>query len=205
MALTVKHVKVSLIADGVDTDKVQPSDWNDDHDLDGFGECALLDLGTAAGTCAEGDHVHAATAITTTPAGNLAATNVQTSLAELDSEKGGLAIDNTWTGAQRGAFVELTSASNSVAVDLALSNNYNHTLTENTTLAAPTNAVAGQSGIIHLTQHASSAKTFAVNAFWYFGATTPTISATVGKIAIISYIVEPGATRAMCAMVGDTA
>jgi len=112
---------------------------------------------------------------------------------------------NTWNKAQSGAFVALTSTSNNIAIDLALSNNFNHTLTENTTLAAPTGAVAGQSGIIHLTQHASAAKTFAVDAFWYFGASTPTISATVGEIAAISYVVEPGATRALCAMVGDTA
>jgi len=200
MALSVKHVKVSLIADGVDTDKVQPSDWNDDHDLDGFGECALLDLGTTAGTCAEGDHVHAATAITTTPAGNLAATNVQTSLAELDSEKGGLAVDNTWTGAQRGAFVALTSTTNSIAVDLALSNNYNHTLTENTTLAAPTNAVAGQSGIMIFEQGSGE---FALDCdpFWRFPITCPSISGDEGELALLSYIVGPGATYALCSWI----
>jgi hypothetical protein len=111
---------------------------------------------------------------------------------------------NTWNKAQSGAFVALTSASNSIAVDLALSNNFNHTLTEDTTLAAPTNAVAGQSGIFHITQ-ASSAKDFDVDSFWYFGATTPTISTTAGAVVGVSYVVEPGATRALCAMVGDTA
>jgi hypothetical protein len=115
------------------------------------------------------------------------------------------ARNNTYNKAQRGAFDPLTSTSASIAVDLDLSNNFNHTLTENTTLSAPTNAVAGQSGVIHFTQHASAAKTLAFNAFWYFGATTPTISATLGAKCVVSYIVEPGATRAICSMGGDLA
>lgn len=41
---------------------------------------------------------HAASAVSFTPAGNIGATTVQTALAELDTEKGGLALNNTWTG-----------------------------------------------------------------------------------------------------------
>jgi hypothetical protein len=113
--------------------------------------------------------------------------------------------NHTYTKAQRGAFVALTSASASVAIDLALSNNFNHALTENTTLAAPTNAVAGQSGIIHFTQGAVTPFTLDANPFWYFGPITPTISATLGAKCAMSYFVEPGATRAICAMGGDLA
>ena len=39
-----------------------------------------------------------ASGITNTPAGNIAATTVQAAIDELDSEKGGLAQDNTWAG-----------------------------------------------------------------------------------------------------------
>jgi len=39
-----------------------------------------------------------ASGITNTPAGNIAATTVQAAINELDSEKGGLAQDNTWAG-----------------------------------------------------------------------------------------------------------
>lgn len=35
MALTIKHAKVSLVADDADTSLVLPSDWNDDHDFTG--------------------------------------------------------------------------------------------------------------------------------------------------------------------------
>jgi len=92
-----------------------------------------------------------------------------------------------------------------IAISLNDSNNFSFTLVENTTLAAPTDVVEGQSGVIHFTQHASAAKTLAFNAFWYFGATTPTISAAVGEKCVVSYIVEPGATRAICSMGGDIA
>lgn len=113
-----------------------------------------------------------------------------------------LAQNNTFTKAQRGAYVALTSASSSIAVNLSLANNFNHTLTENTTLAAPTNAVAGQSGVIHFTQHASAAKTLAFNAFWQFGVgTTNTMTTTTGGTAVISYIVDPGGMSATCSWV----
>jgi hypothetical protein len=115
-----------------------------------------------------------------------------------------LKTNNNWTAGQRGSFYELVSASGSIDINLNNSNNFNHTLTENTTLASPSNPVEGQSGIIHITQVASG-YTFAVNSFWYFGPTTPTISSTDASVVIISYIVEPGAIRAMCSMVGDTA
>jgi len=112
--------------------------------------------------------------------------------------------NNTYTKAQRGAFVALTSTSASIEVDLDDSNNFNHTLTEDTTLAAPTNAVAGQSGVIHLTQHASAPKTLAYNAFWKFaGGTVPTLTATNGAIDVLSYVVNPAGTSAVCVLAKD--
>lgn len=118
--------------------------------------------------------------------------------------KGNLDTPNTWTKANRGAFVTLTSTSNSVAVDLSLSNNFVHTLTEDTTLAAPTNAVAGQAGIIEFNQHASAPKTLAFNAFWKFaGGTVPTLTATNSAMDILSYTVNAAGTSATCVMLGD--
>ena len=119
--------------------------------------------------------------------------------------KGSLDENNTWTKAQRGAYVALTSSAASIAVNLNLSNNYNHTLTEDTTLAAPTNAVAGQSGVIHFTQHASAAKTLALDAFWQFGTTdTHTMTTTLGGTAVMSYIVDPAGTSATCSWVNKS-
>lgn len=110
--------------------------------------------------------------------------------------------NNTWDKAQRGAFTALTSASGSIAVDLDSSNNFSHTLTENTTLAAPTHAVAGQSGIIEFTQHASSPKTLSLDAFWRFpgGAPSPVLTATNGAIDVMTYVVASTGTYAICSI-----
>lgn len=97
-------------------------------------------------------------------------------------------VANTWSKAQRGAVTALTSFAASIAIDLGTTNNFSHTLTENTTLAAPSNPVAGQSGVIHLTQHASSPKTLAYNSFWKFpGGTIPTLTATNGATDVLVY------------------
>lgn len=112
-----------------------------------------------------------------------------------------LGVAQTWTKAQRGAYVALTSTTNSIAVDLALSNNFNHTLTENTTLAAPTNVVAGQSGVVEFTQHASAAKTVAWNSFWrWAGGSDGTISATTSAVSVLCYVVDSTGTFATCTL-----
>ncbi len=47
MAVTITHSKVSAIADDADTSLVRPSDWNDDHVIDGpLGGFAVAKLGT---------------------------------------------------------------------------------------------------------------------------------------------------------------
>lgn len=95
---------------------------------------------------------------------------------------------NTWTAAQRGGVTALTSTGASIAINLAATNNFSHTLTENTTLAAPSNPVAGQSGVIHFTQHASAPKTLAYSTFWKFPAgTIPTLTATNGATDVLVY------------------
>jgi len=97
---------------------------------------------------------------------------------------------NTWNKTQRGAVTALTSSAASIAINLADTNNFSHTLTENTTLAAPTNPVAGQSGCIVFTQHASSPKTLAFNSFWKFaGGTVPTLTASNGAVDVLTYYV----------------
>ena len=111
----------------------------------------------------------------------------------------------TMSGAKRGESAILTSSSASIAINLATSNNYSHTFTENTTLAAPTNAVGGQSGIIFFQQHASSPKTLAFNSFWKFPGGTPAtpVTATASAIDALAYYVEPGGTFAICQMIND--
>lgn len=111
-------------------------------------------------------------------------------------------ITNTFTGAQIGTVTALTSTSNSIAIDLAVNNNFSHTLTENTTLANPTNVVAGQSGVIMLTQHASSPKTMAFGSFYLFPATEnggsdPALTASNSAVDALYYNVM-SSTQILC-------
>jgi hypothetical protein len=113
-------------------------------------------------------------------------------------------VAQTFTAGQRGAYVALVNSSGSVAIDLDLSNNFNHTLTEDTTLAAPTNATAGQAGIIQFNQHADSPKTMAFNAFWKWpGGTDGTLTAANSAVDIMSYVVDSTGTFATCSMLND--
>jgi len=98
---------------------------------------------------------------------------------------------HTYTKTQSGSITALTSTSTSIAVDLALNNHYSHTFTENTTLANPTNIVAGTSGSFFFTQHASSPKTLAFGSYYDFaGGTAPTVTATNSARDRIDYIVR---------------
>lgn len=109
---------------------------------------------------------------------------------------------NAFTGAQIGGVTALTSASASIAINLATNNNFSHTTSENTTLAAPSNPVAGQSGVIVITQ-GGTARTLAYNSFWKFaGGIVPTLTATIGAVDVFAYHVE-SATRATCNLVKD--
>ena len=116
-----------------------------------------------------------------------------------------LSVAQTFTAANRGAVTALTSSAASIAINLATTNNFSHTMTENTTLAAPSNAVAGQSGAITITQHASSAKTLAYNSFWKFaGGAVPVLSTTVGAVDVLTYYVN-AAGYATCNLIKGVA
>jgi len=81
-------------------------------------------------------------------------TNVQA----YDADTAKLDVVQTWTAAQRGAVTTLTDAA-TIAVNLSLSNNFVVTLGGNRALGNPTNAVAGQSGVITFVQDATGSRT----------------------------------------------
>lgn len=101
---------------------------------------------------------------------------------------GTLAIlgQNTFTGAQAVTPVTVTSTSNSVATNAALSNNFVHTLTENTTLANPTNLVSGGTYTWKIVQD-STARTLNFGAlFKWPGGVAMTVSTGSGQIDVIT-------------------
>ena len=83
--------------------------------------------------------------------------------------------------------VALTSSSNSVAWDAAAAANAYHVTTENTTFAAPSNAVEGAIITLELAQ-GGTARTVAWNTVFEFAASTaPTVTATANKTDIFSF------------------
>lgn len=98
---------------------------------------------------------------------------------------------NTYSAAQIGAVTSLTSSSNHIALNMALNNNFSHTFTENTTLDNPSNPVAGQSGCIYFTQHASSPKTLAFGSqYKWANGVAGVISATNSALDTLYYNVR---------------
>lgn len=89
-----------------------------------------------------------------------------------------LSAANTWTKGQSGAKVAITSSSNSTALDLSNSNFFElKNLAENTTLANPTNAVAGQSFEIDITQDTTGSRTMAYAwGYEFAGGAAPALS-----------------------------
>ena len=102
-----------------------------------------------------------------------------------------LAAAQTYTASQRGEVTALTSSSASIAIDFADSNNFSHTTTEDTTLANPSNIVAGQHGSIVITQDASTPRTMAFGSYWKNAdGTDDALTAAASAVDQINYYVK---------------
>lgn len=95
----------------------------------------------------------------------------------------------TFAGAKRGAVVPLTSSGNALPINIADGNNFSHTTTENTTLSAPSNAVAGQHGSLVITQGATPRTLGFASAWKFAGGTAPTLTASAGAVDVLTYYV----------------
>jgi len=88
----------------------------------------------------------------------------------------------------------LTDAA-SITSDFAKGNNFLVTIGGNRTLAAPSNAVAGQSGSIYIIQDGSGSRTLSYNTVWQFvSATVPTLSTGAGDVDMLVYMTRSAST-----------
>jgi len=88
----------------------------------------------------------------------------------------------------------LTDAA-SITSDFAKGNNFLVTIGGNRTLAAPSNAVAGQSGSIYIIQDGSGSRTLGYNTvFQFVSATVPTLSTGAGDVDMLVYMARSAAT-----------
>jgi hypothetical protein len=111
-------------------------------------------------------------------------------------------VAQNFTAAQRGSYVTLTDAA-TVAIDLSLGNHFQVTLGGNRAIGAPTNVVAGQSGVIRLVQDATGSRTASWNSVFKFpGGTAPTLTTAANSVDLVAYHCE-SATRIAARFIGD--
>jgi hypothetical protein len=111
-------------------------------------------------------------------------------------------VAQSFTAAQRGSVSALTDGA-TITPDFAVANNFSVTLGGNRTLANPTNLVAGQSGVIKLTQDATGSRTLAFGSYWDFAAgTAPTLTTTANAVDILAYYVD-STTNITARLIGD--
>jgi hypothetical protein len=88
----------------------------------------------------------------------------------------------------------LTDAA-SITSDFAVGNNFLVTLAGNRTLAAPTNAVAGQSGSIYIIQDGTGSRTLSYNTvFQFVSATVPVLSTGASDVDMLLYMARSATT-----------
>ena len=99
--------------------------------------------------------------------------------------------------------VTTLSYSSTITLDMSTGNNYGVTLTGNATLANPSNLVAGQSGVIKITQDGTGARTLAYGSNWDFPAgAAPTLTTTANAVDILVYYVD-GTSNITARLIGD--
>jgi hypothetical protein len=142
-----------------------------------------MDTAIATGVAGKQSEITAVGILKGAGAGSISAATAGTDYA-------GISNVQTFTAGQRGEVTVLTSGS-TVNTNLADSNNFSLTLATNATLANPTNIVAGQSGVITITQDATGSRTLAYGSNWKFaGATAPTLTTTADAVDVLVYYVE---------------
>jgi len=102
-----------------------------------------------------------------------------------------LDIANTWTKGQSSQQYNLTSSGGAIALDLSQSNQFIHTLTENTTLSNPTNATAGYEGKIVFVQNGAAAKTLSLDSGYVTNdGSSFAIPTTLSALAVLYFSVN---------------
>ena len=138
------------------------------------------------------------------------ATNVpDISLADIRYLRTSVTVNTTLLGTKTirdGQFVISTSAravnpittltdAASIAVDFLTGNNFMVTLTDNRTLAAPSNATAGQTGLIYIAQDGTGNRTLGYNTVYKFvSGSAPVLTTTANAMDMLVYSARSATT-----------
>ena len=151
----------------------------------GFGTAASADIGTGA------DNV-AVVSANDLRYPRVSVTSNATLRGDLNIEAGSLKV-----GTSARAYNPITTLTDaaSIAVDFALGNNFLVTIGGNRTLAAPSNAVAGQTGQIYVVQDSTGSRTLAYNsAYQFVSGASPTLSTGASDVDILVYSTRSSTT-----------
>jgi hypothetical protein len=122
--------------------------------------------------------------------GVLKGTSGVVSVATAGTDYAGISTAQSFTAGQRGAVSALTDGA-TITPNFALANNFSLTIGGNQTLANPTNLVAGQSGVILITQDGTGSRTLAYGSNWKFaGGTAPVLTTTPAAVDALVYYVN---------------
>ena len=151
----------------------------------GFGTAASADVGTGTTdvpdvSIADARYVRSSVTANTTVRGDFVV------------EAGSLKV-----GTSARAYNPITTLTDaaSITVDFALGNNFLVTIGGNRTLAAPTNAVAGQTGQIYIIQDGTGSRTLAYNsAYQFVSGASPTLSTGAADVDILVYSTRSAST-----------
>ena len=152
---------------------------------EGFGTAASADIGTGTTnvpdvSIADARYVRSSVTANTTVRGDFVV------------EAGSLKV-----GTSARAYNPITTLTDaaSIAVDFALGNNFLVTIGGNRTLAAPTNAVAGQTGQIYVIQDGTGSRTLSYNSTYQFvSGAAPTLSTGAADVDILVYSTRSATT-----------
>jgi hypothetical protein len=158
------------------------------------GKAALADLASTAATKG------AALIGIQDAAGLLAAATVEAALLEILTNKATVAEIRAGTNDTKfltikgaldaAADVALADAA-TIAVDLALGQNFTVTLGGNRTLGSPSNAKPNQSGVIEIRQDGTGSRTLGYGVNWKFtGGIYPTLTTTASRVDLLYYHVR---------------
>jgi hypothetical protein len=127
---------------------------------------------------------------------------IGTDVQAYDADTAKTDVVQSFTAAQRGAITGLTDGA-TITPDFAVANNFSVTLGGNRTLANPSNATAGQSGVIVITQDGTGGRTLAYGSNWKFaGGTDPTLTTAANAVDVLTYYVA-SSTVIIASALGD--
>jgi len=164
---------------------------------DGTSVYATNAVGLGLGTAASADIGVCATNIADVSLSDLR--YVRTSVTANTTVRGDFVVEagSLKVGTSARAYNPITTLTDAASItsDFAVGNNFLVTLGGNRTLAAPSNAVAGQSGSIYIIQDGTGSRTLGYNTvFQFVSATVPTLSTGAGDVDMLLYMARSATT-----------